>query len=398
MKSVSPPAPDRRQSGHHILSLDGVRGVAISLVLMLHLLWANPQTGSRLLDFLSEIRSVGWVGVDLFFALSGFLITGILFDTLNTRHYFRNFYARRFLRIVPIYYGVILVVFVAVHPPTLAQARPFLLLLTYLQNTPLWWNGNGSPLAIELTNHLWSLSVEEQFYLVWPVILFLVRDRRKLLWIAVILASFAPVARAILLAHGAPFGATYNMTICRADSLLSGAWLALVVRGSLRTRVLKLASPVFVLAFSACMVMAWRTGNFDWQVNRPINLYGYSLIAIASTAFVAMALRPGSITGSVMRYRPLRFLGKYSYGIYVYHHIIGFTLTLTIVNVLHAHIHSKLLFHAARLIVEVPAILLIAWLSYHFYEQPFLRLKKYFKDSADVTPSEVSSLVHSSTA
>jgi peptidoglycan/LPS O-acetylase OafA/YrhL len=364
---------------------------------MLHLLRANPQTGSRLLDLLSDIRSVGWVGVDLFFALSGFLITGILFDTLNTPHYFRNFYARRLLRIVPLYYGVILVVFAVVHPPTLAQARPLFLLLTYLQNTPLWWNGGGSTLAIELTNHLWSLSLEEQFYLVWPVVVFLVRDRRKLLWVATILASFAPIARAIMLAHGAPFAATYNMTICRADSLLTGAWLALIVRGNLKGTVLKLASSIFALAFSACMVIAWNTGNFDWLVNRPINLYGYSLIAIASTSFIAMALKPDSLTASAMNFRPLRFLGKYSYGIYVYHHIIDLGFALTIAKVLHAHIHSKLLYHVAMLVLELPLILSIAWLSYHFYEQPFLKLKKYFSGDTRPVPSESPALLQSAT-
>jgi peptidoglycan/LPS O-acetylase OafA/YrhL len=378
MDGLSPSAPRNRQSEHHIASLDGVRGVAISMVLLLHLLWANPHTGSRLMDLFSQIRSIGWIGVDLFFALSGFLITGILFDTLNSGHYFKNFYARRFLRIVPLYYGVIFVLFAVLRPPTLAQARPLFVLLAYLQNVPIAWNTGNPPFTIELTNHLWSLAVEEQFYLVWPVIIFLIRDRRKLLWASVILASFAPITRAIMLAHGASFGLTYTMTICRADSLLSGAWLALIIRGNLRATVLRLAKPVFALAVFACAVIAWRSGGFDWETSPAINLYGYSLVAIASTAFIAMSLVNKSVTASAMRYRPLRFLGKYSYGIYVYHHIVNVCLSVTVAVSLHAHIQSRVLYHLVLLAIELAIILPLAWLSFNFYERPFLKLKKYF--------------------
>src|SRR4051812_12885006 len=96
----------------HIQSLDGVRGLAITLVFFFHLLQSNNEpTGSGLIDFILKLRDTGWIGVDLFFALSGFLITGILFDTLHSKHYFRNFYIRRALRIFPLYYGVLLFLF-----------------------------------------------------------------------------------------------------------------------------------------------------------------------------------------------------------------------------------------------------------------------------------------------
>lgn len=222
-----------RESLKHIDSLDGVRGVAISMVLIFHLLWSNSRTGSAVMNFLVGLRGAGWAGVDLFFSLSGFLITGILFDTLHTGHYFKNFYGRRFLRIFPVYYGVLLILYLVFHPIHFDQGRQFLLLAGYLQNTPLWWHGLQTAVA-QPTDHLWSLSVEEQFYLVWPVLIFFIRDRKKLLWTAAILALMAPVTRILLLAHGASFTATYKLTICRADSLLAGAWLALIVRGNLR--------------------------------------------------------------------------------------------------------------------------------------------------------------------
>src|ERR1700755_727763 len=96
--------PDESTTGKHIPALDGIRGLAILAVLYCHLFWSNPDpAGSVLVHFLARSREAGWIGVDLFFVLSGFLITGILYDTLSARHFFRNFYARRLLRIFPLY-------------------------------------------------------------------------------------------------------------------------------------------------------------------------------------------------------------------------------------------------------------------------------------------------------
>jgi peptidoglycan/LPS O-acetylase OafA/YrhL len=373
--SVSAAAP--RDSLKHIDSLDGVRGIAISLVLIFHLLSSTSQTGSGLMNFIVRLRGAGWVGVDLFFSLSGFLITGILFDTLHTGQYFRNFYARRFLRIFPLYYGVLLVLFLIFHPIHFHQGRQFYLLFAYFQNTPLWWNGLQTAVAYP-TDHLWSLAVEEQFYLVWPVLIFLIRDRRKLVWTAVGIALIAPATRFLLLAHGASFQETYKLTICRADSLLAGAWLALIVRGSLRDIVLRFAAPVFWLSLLACGAIAWHSGNFDWGINRSINSYGFSIVALASTSLIAMALRPGSITARAMRASVLRFLGKYSYGIYVYHLMISIFVTWLAKDFLTRHIHSKALYHLAMMSSTLLITIPLALVSYHFYEQPFLRLKRYF--------------------
>lgn len=374
-KSVSAAAP--RDSLKHIDSLDGVRGIAIILVLIFHLLASNPQTGSRIVNFIVGFRGMGWAGVDLFFCLSGFLITGILFDTLHTGHYFRNFYARRFLRIFPLYYGVLLVLFIVFHPIHFDQGRQFLLLFTYLQNTPLWLHGSQSAVA-QPADHLWSLAVEEQFYLVWPVLIFLIRDRRKLLWTAATLALIAPVTRFFLLAHGASFQATYKWTICRADSLLAGAWLALIIRGKLRDTVLRYATPVFVVALILCGIIAWRTGNFQWGINYSINSYGYSIVAIACTSLIAMSLRPASFTARAMRAKSLRFFGKYSYGIYVYHQMVFALVAWLIRGYLQSHIHSKALYHIAEMVCVLLITMPLAVFSYHFYEKPFLKLKRYF--------------------
>ncbi len=375
---TEPDTHQPREVLKHIGALDGVRGLAILLVLIFHLLWSNSETGSRLGNFVVGLRGAGWVGVDLFYSLSGFLITGILFDSLNGRHYFRNFYVRRALRIVPLYYAVIttLLILVYFHLHTTGLGRPYALLVFYLNNTPLWWHTTGGQPLIYLTDHLWSLAVEEQFYLVWPFVIFAIRDRKKLLWIALLLALMAPVSRILMLSHGADLNATYKMTICRADSLLGGAWLALVIRGNARQLVLKYAPHFFWFGLCACGLIAWKTSNFDFEMNRTVNLVGYSFVAIASTSWIAMALKPGGAVAWTMSFRWLRFLGKYSYGIYVLH--MPVVAAKLLVPTLQQHIHAKPLFHLATSAVVMAITIPLAMLSYKFYEQPFLSLKRFF--------------------
>lgn len=359
----------------HIRALDGVRGLAIALVLMVHLLESNDSPkGSALLHLIVSLKNTGWVGVDLFFALSGFLITGILFDSLGEQHYFRNFYVRRALRIFPLYYGVLLVLFL-IFRPTWDTGRQLYLQLAYLQNTPLWWNAPQVGMLRGLTVHLWSLAVEEQFYLAWPIIVLLVRDRRKLMWVAFGLVLTAPLVRTALLMHGAAFATTYTSTICRADSLLSGAWLALAVRGEWRDRILRLAPVTFWIAILCCLGIAWKTGTFYWDKNVLVNTVGYSALAVAGTSLIAMALRAGSATTAIMDTYPLRWLGKYSYGIYVLHPMVGFFY----IPWVQAHVHGKIAQHLATAAATLAIALPVAWISYHFYERRFLRLKRYFE-------------------
>jgi len=204
-----------------------------------------------------------------------------------------------------------------------------------------------------------------------------VRDRRKLLWVTASLAVAALVCRACLLVQQAPFEETYKMTICRADSLLSGALLALMVRGA-RETVLRYAAPCFWLALAICCVIGWKSGNFDWETNYSINLFGYSVLAIGGAALIAMTLRPGSIASRLMSIGFLRFFGKYSYGIYVFHQIAWTFSAGGVALFLKNYIHSKVLFHILSTVIELGITIPIAVLSFHFFETPFLRLKKYF--------------------
>lgn len=362
----------------HVPALDGVRGLAVLLVLGFHLLWSNWTTGSRIFDIVVQLRSSGWIGVDLFFALSGYLITGILLDTRDVPHFFRNFYARRALRIFPLYYAVLLIVTIGFHPLSRSAAQPFLLLAAYLQNTPLWWRGHIPGLTGNFTSHLWSLAAEEQFYLVWPLVVFFVPNRRTLLWICTAVVVLSPAFRYLLILHGAPLQATYKLTLCRADGLLAGAALAIALRGPNRSAVLRFAPVGLFLGCVACLAIAFAGHTFDFQTSRAVNIFAYSALAIACASLIGMAVSPATWVARSLRWRVLRFFGKYSYGLYILHQMVAALVEYCFGGALRSSIPSKPLFHLVFPTVVLAITLPLAMLSYHHLERPFLRLKTSF--------------------
>ncbi len=362
----------------HVPALDGIRGLAILLVLGFHLLWSNWVTGSRVLDIVVRLRSSGWIGVDIFFALSGYLITGILLDTRGQPHFFRNFYARRALRIFPLYYVVLLILAIGFHPTSPTAARPFLVLALYLQNTPLWWHGHVPGLVANFTSHLWSLAVEEQFYLIWPLVILLVPSRRALLWLAASIVVLSPALRYLLLTHGAPFQATYKLTICRADGLLAGAWLATALRGPQRATILRFAPVTLSLGILGCLAIAFTNGTFDFQSSRAVNVFAYSALAVTGASLIGVALSPSTWIARGLRLSPLRFFGQYSYGLYVLHQVVAAAVEYRFGGLLRSSFHSKPLLHLVFITVVLAITIPLAMFSYHFFERPFLRLKRLF--------------------
>ncbi|NYF79672.1 acyltransferase family protein [Granulicella arctica] len=376
----------------HIPALDGIRGMAILLVLIDHLFWANGSTGSRIFDLASRIRASTYCGVNLFFALSGFLITGILIDTLNVPHYFRTFYARRTLRIFPLYYGSLLALLLLTWHFHFSWGGWQYYFLTYTSNLALWRSHIPLQLGVFNINHFWSLQVEEQFYLVWPLVVYRIRKPETLVRISLISCIVILGIRIFLVAMRSHPGfeniyLPYSPTFSCADNILFGCCLSALVRTRARETVLRLAPRIFAIAAAILLVAAILNGGLEWTTSIFIQTLGFSLIGITSTAVIAMTLKPGSNTQSLFQNRALRFLGTYSYGIYVFHYSLAGWLTEPMRLFFNQHLHSK----ALSVILEALAVgvlsILVALLSYRLYEVPFLRLKSYFSYNRSSSPT-----------
>src|SRR5262249_55951728 len=236
-EEVEPPGalsgPDvALRRGAYLRELDGVRGVAILLVMLFHFGAVVSEGGAptgAASKLVQRAVGAGWCGVDLFFVLSGFLITGILYDTKGQPGYYRTFYARRTVRIFPLYYGLLVASFLVrpwagLGPPAPEGYQGWFWL--YLANVLRVVHGGEACGRLE---HFWSLAVEEHFYLIWP---FVVRTlgRAALLRACVGVGVAALAFRAFAVAKGWPFAA-YMLTPARVDTMAVGAWLALAARG-----------------------------------------------------------------------------------------------------------------------------------------------------------------------
>lgn len=348
------------RSSRHMLALDGLRGVAILAVFFLHYGAGGIHSGSTLVRWTATVCGFGWSGVDLFFVLSGFLITGILYDTQNHAEYYKKFYARRALRIFPVYYLFILIVFAIV--PFAAWSKGHLFFLVYLgYPAAIIW-----PALVKLpvrVIHLWSLQVEEQFYMVWPWLIRRLRSPRRILGLCAILVVVAPIARIAFPQW------QYASLPCRMDDLAWGAALAILFRSDLWTRCQRSAWPFFAVSASAtaliCVVRHTTEHN-----DRLISTLGFSVIGIGCAALLVLSLGPLSGFFSL---GVLRIFGKYSYGLYLYHYPLT-TLTERAKPFFDRYPLGAITYVAACLAFNMA----IAVLSFHLIEQPILKLKRRF--------------------
>jgi peptidoglycan/LPS O-acetylase OafA/YrhL len=256
MRTGSDETPPR-----HYPALDGMRAIAIVGVLALHYLDRAPMSRTGPARYLGELISYGEYGVDLFFVLSGFLITGILLGSRESPSYFRTFYIRRALRIFPLYYSVLLVLTVlvpALVPSTPDSAHsPYMStwwFSTYFANWPISRAGWGvSPRTMP---HFWTLAMEEQFYLVWPAVILAV-PRRRLVALCVAMLAAAMILRALLLYRWSLLAVIPVNTLVRLDGLVMGAIVA--SWWSSRTSVASWKAAVRpFLAIVSCILLALR--------------------------------------------------------------------------------------------------------------------------------------------
>jgi peptidoglycan/LPS O-acetylase OafA/YrhL len=364
-------------------ALDGIRAVAFLLVFAVHyaqLPW-------------------GWSGVNIFFVLSGFLITGILFDTRDDPHRLRNFYVSRTLRIFPLYYGIFLLLLLLTpllhwHWTIGWLAWPFYLgnFLRFVAPGPVGSiqqraaDAQLCGLGLLYLGHFWWLCVEEQFYLFWPWIVFHIRSMRVLRWVCGVTVVLVPLLR-VIVSHHAPdwmldAELLYRFTPFQLDSLLLGGLLALLWRGAHRARliaiarIVALACTIAAILYLAITIYACRGdfGDYDYPAWR--FTWGLTFINVYAGALIVCALVPRSLVYHVFGIAPLRWIGRISYGAYVFHDICHHSYSNFIVCVGWHMPFVAAHYQSVFISFSLACTLLLAWLSYRFFESPFLRLKE----------------------
>jgi len=360
MSQISSRAP----SAHKMPQLDALRAFAVLSVLFVHLV-AHPPRWMTVIPWAAS-------GVQLFFVLSGFLITGILLDGrkqvesgVSRFWMLRQFYMRRFLRIIPLYYFVVLVGWM-IQLPGFTQTLPWNLL--YSTNFCIVHNGGW----IDAASHLWSLSVEEQFYLVWPwLVLFL--PNRWLLPTFVGVAIFAIVYRIVFTAW---FGTWMSVTpFASLDCFGAGALLAMAQRreiaGNPRLRRILCAVGLWLGAPLLVLALSWHVPPRSVVdrigiMNVAVPLLCVPLIYRAAKGFTG-------IPGMLLTRKPLLYLGTISYGVYIYHVPVMWLINLKGSNWL-----DKLPHVIPQAVIFLIATVIVASVSWHFFELPINRLKRFF--------------------
>jgi peptidoglycan/LPS O-acetylase OafA/YrhL len=381
--------------------LDGIRGLAAVMVLVFHFIGSTLPTNS-VERAIIRVTNYGSYGVELFFVLSGFLITGILYDARNKPNYFRNFYMRRVLRIFPLYYGVLaLVFFVAPLIPLLRAPT-----LDYLMDRQAWawlyavniYIAKQGDWSFSYLEHFWSLAVEEHFYLFWPLVVFLLARRpRALIVVSLAIALCASLARLIGFLMGLSWWTLVVLTPFRLDGLAMGALLAVAVRqpGGLGRLVRALPRVAMMAGGLLAVTYVWN-GPLSSQGMAPVLPVRTTLIQMLLACLLLWALiaPERSVISRFFRSRTMVLLGTYSYGLYVYHHFISYYLTSNRTELELAHWLGS---HGAAVALQATlgalASLALAYLSYELFEKRFLGLKRLFetaKESGPQSPVAVS--------
>ncbi|MEQ8336344.1 MAG: acyltransferase [Cyclobacteriaceae bacterium] len=356
----------------YIRSLDGVRALAIVLVLLFHFYY---------------VLEIGWIGVQIFFVLSGYLITNILISSKegsNLSSYLKRFYWRRTLRIFPLYYayliGVTVIYFLTSKPEIFPEIVGYLYSYTY----------NLQPLYGELTfdpffTHFWSLSVEEQFYLVWPLLIFLLNEKQTKIAIATLILA-VPFFRYFFaewifeMGYSEPGEILYRFTISHFDAF---AWGGAIAVFKLNNRVEKsglLLMIGFVLLIGFGTLNLWaHSGSIAWSsLGYPIgvtenyqHVWSYILINMFSTGLILYLIRNNtekSVLSIVFRNRLVVEIGRLSYGMYVYHWVL--------LSIHKQYINPLIDQMIISFIIYFFLVFIVSYVSFYTLETFFLKLKE----------------------
>jgi peptidoglycan/LPS O-acetylase OafA/YrhL len=303
----------------HLRSLDGLRGLAVLVVMLLHFTTAMTPPAHSAAAAVRGVFQLGWIGVDLFFVLSGFLITGILADNRGSDRYFSAFYARRALRILPVYVAALVVLFHIV--PAVFAPQPPAAVGTELSFWLFVANFRTLPYDLaKLVGHFWSLAIEEQFYLLWPLVVYFA-SRRAARGIALATIVIEPILRFVALRMGVDGSAVYHYTPFRLDGLAMGAFIALELREeSGAERLLRWWRPAAGVGFLGFVIYV-----LPIAMPRPVSGELRLALTFSAVSVLFGALLTGVVLAREGRARralghpALVTLGTYSYAIYLLH-------------------------------------------------------------------------------
>ena len=393
----------------HYPALDGIRGIAALMIVAHHSSQSYILTSTFDKAYLRATAPL-WFGVDLFFVLSGFLITNILLDTRESPNYFKTFYGRRFVRIFPLYYTYLAILFIIL--PWFGVK-----LNSYLEQGQIWqWTytsniydafHNWQDVNI---NHFWTLAIEEQFYLVWPLVVFYASTKSlKKGVIAVFLAL--PLLRWGCLSLGLSVMFIYTFTLCHIDGLVIGALISIAFHSGLKERLTSpqlrskikaldwiITGAVIAFALVYCFVLTNDQFIFVFKFWSPFGQeIGLTLVSIFLGYVVLHAVSsvPNTLQ-RVMSLKYLRAIGKYSYALYVLHASIcywvgmSFPIPSFLQNLPPAWSFAHSIY---IIIVQFTLSILAAIISWHMWEKRFLKLKKYFSYSFVPQPNQTQSLL-----
>jgi len=385
-------APPRRDP-----ALDGLRGFAMLLVFLFHY-GGGLDSKNPVVHVLGYVTQASWIGVVVFFALSGFLITGSLWDAIDEQYLLRNFFIRRALRILPLYYLALLISFLGAlaHPITLETVKAFLIYVFFLQDLPFLADWALKYHSAYPLYHLWSLAVEEQFYVFWPLLLLAAESRRGARSVCLRIFAFSAFFRLIFSLPDLNFsrvGLYDYFLFTHAGALALGGAVALALRSRDRTTG-RIASPVRFMrryagmAFYAGMSIFIGIGIFrklpeysrSFLIQEPLQfMFGLLGVSVAAAALIAIVLRPGR-PRTFFSSRVLGYLGRVSYGFYIFHILLqpwfdDLAMKMSVYLSVHARIQwSGDLYQFVRMVIAFAITLGVATISFRFLESPLLRL------------------------
>lgn len=353
----------------YVPQLDGIRGLAIILVISFHY-WGNIP-----------IFSFGWCGVDLFFVLSGYLITSRLIDLQQQKNSLKKFYINRALRILPLYYLTLIIFYIGFN--LLVKKQNFYLFDFYNHNRLSFvlffqnWSiiTSHGPREIFL-DHFWSLAIEEQFYLIWPLFLYSFWQKKFFYKLIISLIILIIITRTIIYFQypgKSDYNYYYNNTFCRMDSFLVGGCLLLLQKSNIKFKNFTLYYwGILLIIISGILFI----GNAD--VSNPfLSTIGYTLIAIFFGGLIYKASNNSSkILSTIFNYRWLKFTGKISYGLYIFHWIVLRTLQTRLENwFIKVGYFNSGITNTISLFTCLFISYTISVISYYYFESYFLKRK-----------------------